>query len=65
MFKGDKGAQREKSSIKLEQAYLAENADALLATGYVKAKSKHNFENRRGPRWDRSDSVQNSGNRGF
>ena len=27
---------------------LAENEEALLAAGYVKAKSKHNFENRKG-----------------
>ena len=42
-FKGDSGVQNEKSSIKLEPAYLAENEEALLAAGYVKAKSKKQF----------------------
>ena len=64
-FKGDSGVQNEKSSIKLEPAYLAENEEALLAAVYVKAKSKNNFDNRRGPRWDRSSSARNSSNRGF
>ena len=39
-FKGDSGVQNEKSSIKLEPAYLAENEEALLAAGYVKANPK-------------------------
>ena len=64
-FKGDEGVQREKSSIKLEPAYLAENEETLLETGYVKAKTKNNFDNRRRPRWDRSGWVQNTSNRGF
>ena len=63
-FKGDEGVQREKSSIKLEPAYLAENEEALLAASYKKAKFKNNFDNRRGPRWDGSGSVRNSSNRG-
>ena len=40
-FKGDDGWQKEKSAIKLEPAYLAENEEALLAAGYVKAKGKN------------------------
>ena len=56
-FKGDDGGQKEKSAIKLEQAYLAENEEALLATGYVKAKGK-NFDSRRGPRWERGDLFE-------
>ena len=32
-FKGDSGVQNDKSSIKLEPAYLAENEEALLAAG--------------------------------
>ena len=47
-FKGDDGGQQEKSAIKLEPAYLAENEEALLAAGYVKAKGK-NFDSKRGP----------------
>ena len=56
-FKGDDGGQKEKSAIKLEPAYLAKkNEEALLATGYVKAKGK-NFDSRRGPRWERGGFV--------
>ena len=51
-FKGDDGGQKEKYAIKLEAAYLAENEEALLAAGYVKAKGK-NFDSRIGPRWER------------
>ena len=56
-FKGDDGGQIEKSAIKLEPAYLAENEEALLAAGYVKAKGK-NFDSRRGPRWSEGDFFE-------
>ena len=55
-FKGDDGGQKEKSAIKLKPAYLAENEEALLAAGYVKAKGK-NFDSRRGPRRERGDDL--------
>ena len=51
-FKGDESVQKEKSSIKLEPAYPAENEEALLAAGYVKSKSNSNFDSRRGARRD-------------
>lgn len=63
-FKGDEGAQREKSSIELKPAYLAENEEALLAAGFVKVKAKNNSDNRRGPRWDWGGFVRNNCNRG-
>ena len=34
-IKGDESVQKDKSSIELEPAYLAENEEALLAAGYV------------------------------
>ena len=46
-----------------EPAYLAENEEALLAAGYVKAKGK-TFDSRRGPRWERGGFVRNQSNRG-
>ena len=49
-FKGDESVQKDKSSIKLEPAYLAENEEALLAVGYVRSKSNSSFANRRGAR---------------
>ena len=57
-FKGDDGGKKEKSAIKLEPAYLAENEGALLAAGYVKAKGKK-FDSRRGPRWEPGGFVRN------
>ena len=62
-FKGADDGQKKKSAIKLEPAYLAENEEALLAAGYVKAKGK-NFDSRRGPRWERGGFVRNQSNRG-
>ena len=62
-FKGAYGGQKEKSAIKLEPAYLAENEEALLAAGYVKAKGE-NFDSRRGPRWERGGFFRNQSNRG-
>ena len=35
---------KEKLSIKLEPANLTENEEAFLAAGYVKAKSKKNYD---------------------
>ena len=61
-FKGDDGGQKEKSAIKLVPAYMAENEEALLAAGYVKAKGK-NFDKRRGPRWERGGFVRNQSKR--
>ena len=64
-FKGDESVQKDKSSIELEPAYLAENEEALLAAGYVRSKSNSNFDNRRGARrnwgsFDRSSSSRGS-----
>ena len=62
-FKGDESAQRVKSSIKLEPAYLAENEEALLAAGYVKFKLNTKFDNRRGANWDRGGFGRSNSNR--
>ena len=49
---GDESVQKDKSGIKLEPVYLAENEEALLAAGYVRSKSNSNFDNRSGARRD-------------
>ena len=63
-FKGDESVQKEKSSIKLEPAYPAENEEALLAAGYVKSKSNRNFDSRRGARRDWGGFGRSSSSRG-
>ena len=62
-FRGDGSAQKEKSSIKLEPAYLAQNEEALLAAGYVKSKHYSSFDNRRGLRRDRDSFGRSNSNR--
>ena len=59
-----KCVQKDKSSIKLEPAYLAENEEALLAAGYVKSKSNSNFDSRRGARRDWGGFGRSSSSRG-
>jgi len=53
-FKGEGGSSPTQgaAAIKLEPTYLAENEEALMAAGYVKAKSggQHSYNSRRGGR---------------
>ena len=63
-FKGDESVQEEKSRIKLEPAYPAENEEALLAAGYVKSKSNSNFDSRTGARRDWGGFGRSSSSRG-